>query len=392
MKKRIAFILCLIMLLSLFSCELNSQNESTDNTSAETQDAEKVMETFESAIKGEISVLDERQGETKLNSLRFQRNGTSLEESKLLKKAIFDVDQDGVSEYVIKSPEYDFIILRYYIGNVYSYRLDSNDFYKFNTDGTFYWYNSSEEREWACGLAKAAFEGEVLSIKPIYSINYTKNPAKYEYFVEGEATTEDEYYDYRNRHLHKERMNFSQFELTNSYPITAEKAWDLANAYWDHQDGCKDAGAGTTWTVRIELIDTPNAEKDYYRAAFQVESTSNGGGEGDECKPPYQIKLYDQILVNAHTGEIIPSTYESECKGVTIDEAIEIAKNDCDFIDFDSEKNEYRVEYDVNATAPDHIYVIVIKKYVDDQYSVYAVRWVDKNTGEIVFPYYLNGK
>ena len=71
------------------------------------------------------------------------------------------------------------------------------------------------------------------------------------------------------------------------------------------------------------------------RLAFQVESTSNVR-EGGECMPPYHINSYDQILVNAFTGEIIPSTYESECKGVTIDEAIEIAKNNCEYIDFDS--------------------------------------------------------
>lgn len=389
MKKLIAVLLCIITIVSLMACDFD---EGQNNTSIQSSDAKKVMETFESAIKGEISVLDERQGETKLKSLCFQKNGTSLDESNLLKKAILDIDQDGVNEYVIKSPSNEYIVLRYYNGNVYSYRLDSDDYYKFNTDGTFYRYDSSEEGEWACGLEKAAFEGEVLSIKPIYSINYTKNPAKYEYFVEGEEATEDEYYDYRNRHLHKERIDFSQFELTSTYPITAEKAWDLANAYWDHQDGCKDAGAGTIWTVRIELIDTPNAEKDYYRAVFQVESTSNGGGEGDECKPPYQIKLYDQILVNVFTGEVTAFTYKPGIQGVTVDEAIEIAKNDCEYIDFESEENIYRVEHDVNATAPEHIYVIVIKKYVAEQHSAYAIRWVDKNTGEIVFPYYLNGK
>ena len=389
MKKHIAILLCIITVMSLIACDFD---EEENNTSIQSSDVEKAMETFESAIKGEISVLDERQGETKLNSLRFQSNGTSLEESKLLKKAILDIDQDGVNEYVIKSPSNEYIVLRYYNGNVYSYRLDSNDYYKFNTDGTFYWYDSSEEGEWECGLDKIIFDGEMLKVKPVYSINYIKNPAKYEYFIEGKSVSENEYYDYRTQNISKERMIFSWFELTNSYPITAEEAWNLANAYWDNQDGCKDAGAGTIWTVRIELIDTPNTEKDYYRAAFQVESTSNGGGEGDECKPPYQIKLYDQILVNAFTGEITASTYRSDGKGITIEEAIEIAKNDCDFIDFDSDEKEYRVEHDVNAIAPEHIYVIVIKKYVAEQHSAYAIRWVDKNTGEIVFPYYLNGK
>ena len=389
MKKHIAILLCIITIISLIACDFD---EGQNNTSIQSSDAEKAMETFESAIKGEISVFDERLGETKLKSLCLPSNDTSLEECKLLKKAILDIDQDGVNEYVIKSPSNEYIILRYYDSKVYSYRLDNNDFYKFNTDGTFYWYDSSEEGEWECGLDKIIFDGEMLKVKPVYSINYIKNPAKYEYFIEGKSVSENEYYDYRTQNISKERMIFSWFELTNSYPITAEEAWNLANAYWDNQDGCKDAGAGTIWTVRIELIDTPNTEKEYYRAAFQVESTSNGGGEGDECKPPYQIKLYDQILVNAFTGEITASTYRSDGKGITIEEAIEIAKNDCDFIDFDSDEKEYRVEHDVNATSPDHIYVIVIQEYLADGYSVCAIRWIDKNTGGIIFPYYLNGK
>jgi hypothetical protein len=199
---------------------------------------------------------------------------------------------------------------------VYSYRLDINDFYNFNTDGTFYWYDSSEEGEWKCGLDKIIFDGETLNTKPVYGIKYSKNPTKYEYFVEGAAVTESEYSSYRADNRRYEKMKFSYLEFECSYPITAEKAWELANAYWDNRDGSIDGGAGTTWTVRITLTDTPSFENDYYRVDFQVEWSSNGGGEGDECKPPYATKLQDQILVNAFTGEIIASTYEQNDKSV----------------------------------------------------------------------------
>ena len=59
------------------------------------------------------------------------------------------------------------------------------------------------------------------------------------------------------------------------------------------------------------------------------------------------------------------------------------------YIDFDSEENAYRVEHEPDATAPDHVYVIVIQEYVADHYSYSTKRWVDKNTGEIIFPYYM---
>ena len=64
-------------------------------------------------------------------------------------------------------------------------------------------------------------------------------------------------------------------------------------------------------------------------------------------------------------------------------------RNDCEYIDFDSEENVYRVEHEPDVPAPDHIYVIVIQEYAVDHYSYYTERWVDKNTGEIIFPYYM---
>lgn len=342
MKNLVAFLLCLIMILSLFSCMSNenqndlSSNENTslfdvnddstddDNTTLQLSKAEIAMEMYDAAIKGEICVFDERSGEVKLGSLRFSSNGTSLDECKLLTNAILDIDQDGIKEYVIKSPTQEHIILRYSNGKVYSYWLDACDFYSFNTDGTFYWCNSPESSMMTCGLNRIVFDGEAIIIKSIYSLKYSENPTKYEYFVGGESVTEHEYDDCRNS-LRKEMMEFSQFELTCSYPITSEQAWNLANAYWDNRDGLKDHAAGTVFTHRIVLIDTPNSDSDYYRVALQVELSSNGGRAGDECMPPYDMQLKDQILVNAFTGDIIAPTDSPSDDGVSVDEAIKIA-------------------------------------------------------------------
>ena len=391
MKKFVAVLLCVMTVLSLNSCGSNkdalSQNDSTNNTCSQIPHAENAMQMFEAAIKGEICVLDERAWETSLKSLRFPSNDISLDECKLLKKAMIDADQDGVGEFVIKSPDQEYIILRYYNGKVYSYRLDTCEFYNLNTDGSFHWYDTPEEDGWACGLDKITFEGETLSIKPIYSIQYSKDPTNYEYFVEGEAVTEDEYNACRSHNARYERINFSEFEMSCSYPITAEQAWNLANAYWDNQDGATDCGAGTTWTARIELIDIPNFETDNYRFAFLHESTSNGGGEGDECMPPYNVRTMDQILVNAFTGEVVASTYEPDAESISVEEAIEIAKND-----FDNKESKYRFECAPDDASPDHIYVIVIKEYVGDHYSYTTEKWIDKYTGEIVSSYYMWGK
>ena len=305
MKKIVSFLLCLMMILSMISCGSNEERDgSSQNPPTQDSDAEIVMQMYESAINGEICVTDERAGETSLKSLRFTSNGLSLEECKLLKKAIADIDGDVVDEFIIQSPDNEYIILRYYNGKVYSYRFDINDFYDFNTDGTFYWYEHSETSAWECGLNKIVFDGETLTAKSIYNIKYSTNPTKYEYFIEGESVSENEYYHCRSDNTHNKKIKFSYFDMACSYPITAEQAWNLANAYWDNQDGYRDYGAGTTFVTGIVLTDAPNSDAEYYRAVLQVEWYSGGGQDGYECMPPKNIQLMEQILVNAFTGEI----------------------------------------------------------------------------------------
>ena len=396
MKKIIVLMCCLLAALMFVSCDTanldngkENDGANNDNITSQPSEAEIAMEMYQAAINDEIYVFDERLGKVKLKSLRFTSNDTSLDECKLLKKAILDVDQDGVNEYVIQSPDNKHIILRYYNGKVYSYRFDISDFYNFNTDGTFYWYDPSAAGGKECGLNKIIFDGETLNTKPIYSLKYSANPTKYEYFVEGEAVTEDEYYAYRTDNIRYEKMKFSYFEFTCSYPITAEQAWNLANEYWDNQDGRMDGAAGSVYTAKIVLIDTPNSDAEYYCVAFQVERTSNVM-EWNECIPSRDVQLKDQILVNAFTGEITAFTCEPDGKGVSIEEAIEIAKNYRTYMSGEAcnEENGYRVAQAPDAQAPEHVYVIVIQKYdtVTDRI------WIDKNTGEIIFPYYMHGK
>lgn len=392
MKKLVAVLMCSMMMLSLFSCRTNDQKGKEPVTTTETTPPLSdhiAMEMYEAAINDEICVFDEHLGEIELKSLRLPSNNTRLDKCKLLTKAILDLDGDGINEYVIQSPNNDLIILHYYNGKVYSYCLEVCDYYKLNTDGTVYWYQSSVAGGYECGLNKIIFDEKVLNTKSLYSLKYSENPTKYEYFVEGAAVTEREYDTYRAHNIHKEKMKFSQFELTCSYPITAEQAWILANAYWDNQDGCREQSAGTIWTARIVLVDTPKFETDAYRIAFQVEWNSGGGLEGYECMPPHSIREHDQILVNAFTGEITASSYDPNGKVLSVEEAIEIAKKHCEP---NRDEYGYRYEHAVNEPAPDHIYVIVVQKFNNGHDSFYTRMWIDKYTGEIVFGYYMYGK
>lgn len=405
MKKYIAFLLCLIMILSLISCDINNNHEdlssnengglsdvnddstNDDNITPSVSENEKAMQMYEAAINDEICVIDEHLGEIKLKACRVPSNNVRIDECNFLTKSILDLDGDGVDEFVIKSSDYDHIILRYYNGKVYSYGFYIN---QLNTDGTFYWSDSSVTGDWSGGLNKIISEGETLITKNIYRLKFSKNPTQYEYFIEGKVVTSDEYYDYRAHHYPKESMKFSQFELTSPYLITAEEAWNLANEYWDHQDGISEGGAGTIWIAHIALIDKPNSETNDYRFAFQVKWYSGGGQDGYECMPPYDIQIKDEILVDAFTRKIRASTYDPNGKAISVEEAIEAAKNHRTYMSghICNEENGYRVEHVPHATAPAHYYVIMIQKYD----TVTDVIWIDKYTGKAISPYYVNGK
>ena len=421
MKKHIAFLLCLLMMLSLFSCNVDKEADTdpaTDDTANKEQNATQpsddtatdnnadtdddtttdepiferteenyiAMRMYTAVIKGEVCIIDEHLGEINLKDYHFPSNNTRLEECKLLEKASLDVDGDGIREFVIKSSDKEYVILRCYNDKVYSYCLNDCDYYKFNTDGTFYWAISSAME---CGLSKITFDGDSLNVRSLYSL---KDPMLCEYFVEGEAVTCKEYYNYRDG-FRTEAMDFSYLDLTPLYPINAEQAWNLANDYWDNQDGSRDYGAGNVWTNRIVLIDIPSSDTDYYRFSLQEEHYSKAQ-EGYECMPPRFVKEKDQILVNAFTGEITtPEEIAANGKCLSLDEAIEISKNyHREYIDFDKEGINYRIELDLDEEAPDHVYTIVIKELVNDHYAHYSLDWIDKYTGEIISPYYMYGK
>ena len=218
------------------------------------------------------------------------------------------MDQDGVNEYMIQSPDKDCIVLHYYGGKVYSYGFDINNFYNLNTDGTFYWSDSSSAANWKGGLNKIIFEEETLTIKTIYSIQYLAYGVD-AYYMGEESVTRDEFLSYYNSN-HKTRMSFSPFEWTCSYPITAEQAWNIANTYWNNADCREEGAAGTTLISKVVLLDTPDSDTNHYRFALQVEASSHVY-DGWESNPPHKIEIYKQLLVDAFTGE------GSECDNIT---------------------------------------------------------------------------
>ncbi len=319
MKKYIAFLLCLIMILSLFSCKSNQDqdtlppNENTDSShildddsTNEISEAEIAMEMFEAAINNEIYVFDDQLGEISLNDCRFLTNNVTVGECEFINKAILDMDGDGINEYIIQSGnEADHIVLHYYDGKVYSYSFGVTEFRHLNTNGTFYW--SLHVNNWVCGLNRLIFNGSSITIEKIYEVNISEDEDNDAYYIEGKPVTYEEFrdqYDYYKYYStdYIVRKSFSPLEIDCSYPISSEGALEIASKYWGVSDWEYDRAMGTTIATRIVLSSKPSGENRYYRISWKEEHYWHAYPCW-EGHTPGTTSIYKEVMVDAFTGE-----------------------------------------------------------------------------------------
>ena len=268
-------------------------------------EAEIAMEMYKAAIKGEICVFDERLGEIKLEDCRFPSINLRLGECEILNKAILDMDGDGINEYVIQAETKDHIVLHYYNGKVYSYCFDRSNFYNLNTDGSFYWTdnwsNDAYGGIWVRGLNQIAFDGSSLSIKEIYRIKKIGlDSESHEFYVDGKQIERGEFLDY-----YKSRtvVIFSPLDISCEYPISSEKAYELASNHWGLESGISEGAAGTRIVHRIVILEKPNSDTLSYRICWQMEGYHNHVPDSEYSLPPYSVIPHKELFVDAITGE-----------------------------------------------------------------------------------------
>ena len=305
MKQFVAFLMCLIMMVSLFSCHANDQNgeETVTTNDTPTLSNDIAMQMYEAAIKNEICVFDEHLGEIKLEDCRFPSDNLRLGEYEILNKAILDMDGDGINEYVIQSPQRDHIILRYYDGKIYSYSFDFKSLFRINTDGTFYWYSADSDSTSnliTTGLNQIAFNDSSIVIKELYRLKNVFDYAE-EYYLDGCQVTREEYLDYYSDN-YKIWAQFSPFELSCPYPITAEKAWNIADNYLGGVDGSSESAMGTRIFFNVVITEKPTDGSEYYTVVLQEFHFCPhiDGWQVSDPEPMYELK---RLVVNAITGE-----------------------------------------------------------------------------------------
>jgi len=266
-------------------------------------EAEIAMEMYEAAINDKICVIDEHLGEIKLKACRFPSNNARIDECKLLTKAILDLDVDGINEYVIQSPDKDHIVLHYYGGKVFSYCFDKNNFYNLNADGSFYWSDSYESENWTHGLNQITFDGSSLSIKEIYRIKHITPFDFYEnleFYVDGKHIKREEFLDYHKSEI---LVIFSPLDISCEYPISSEKACEIASNYWGIESGMSEGATGTRILHKIVILEKPNSDTQGYRISWQWEGYRNHVPDPPYSLPPENVIIHKELFVDAITGE-----------------------------------------------------------------------------------------
>ena len=221
MKKYIVFLLCLIMILSLISCDTTDKNKDTENDIPSTEntqisEAERAMEMYEAVLKNEIKVYETDIEEYNyLKDCKTPYNRIPLCELERLRYAYMDVDGDSINELVVDCG--DTLILRYYEGTVYVYPFTFRNMYQLNTDGSYNWNHTGQDFEY--GENQLVFDGAELKPKEIWRIVNDGEPNA-EYYIGDKQVTQEEILKYIEDNP-KTKVEFLPLEVSwesNEYP------------------------------------------------------------------------------------------------------------------------------------------------------------------------------
>ena len=169
------------------------------------------------------------------------------------------------------------------------------------------------------------------------------------------------------------------------YPFTFRQLYNLntdGSYYWNHTGQDFEYGEKQIYFEGAEL-----KSKELYRIVNDGESNAEYYVEG---KPVTQEELQKYIEDNPKTQLVFLPLEASWQNKISQSEAIELAEKYWE--SFDIKENEYLVAIGYNQRAPLSVHVVVIRWYVIDHYSTFDEIWIDKNTGEVIIPYYIDGK
>ena len=291
MKKIVAVLMCLTMVLSLVSCHKKDPREEEPVTTGDMPPVSNdvAIQMYEAAIRDEICVIDEHLGEIKLTDCRFPGINLKVDESIIYGKAIFDLDQDGISEYIVQAYSHDTVVLHYHDGKVYSFALEFKEFNNLRTDGSFLWNGPFVNGVFDSGARKATFEGSKIKFEDLFRTVYDDHQAA-KHYIGDQSVTYDEITEYQ-KEFTADFVKYTSFDAPWYKAMTEEEAIRIASEHWNVKSGDVDGETG----YRYELLPKHSENSNYHIAlAWLVEGT--------------HYSTIEIIEIDAFTGKIIYDT------------------------------------------------------------------------------------
>ena len=268
MKKIIAAALCLIMLLSLFSCNHNngnitdlSDNDTSDTTTTffdedrtdmgdkntEEQPSENeslqnqmALQAYGKAIRNEINVYyplinSATPYETYFEGICGAEKGTPTAQ------ALVDMDNDGIEELILSYDSF-FILLHLENDKVYGTDFHLSSMETIYTDGSFSWSHTDDIFGYEYGISRISFANGIIKVEELCR---TEGDSKF--FIGGVQVTKDKYYDYLDE-SERTPITFTTFD-TDFLDGNELKAIKIASDYWGINDGDFDSERGLRYRV-----------------------------------------------------------------------------------------------------------------------------------------------
>ena len=268
MRKIVAAALCLIMLLSLFSCNHNngnitdlSDNDISDTTTTlfdedrtdmgdkntEEQPSENeslqnqmALQAYGKAIRNEINVYYPLINSATPFETYFERI-YGVEKCNPTRQTLIDMDKDGIKELILAYDGF-FILLHFENDIVYATDFNFASMGTIYTDGSFSWSHTDDIFGYECGISRVSF---VNGIKKVEELCRTEGDSKF--FIGGVQVTKDKYYDFLDE-SERTPITFTTFD-TDFLDGNELKAIKIASDYWGINDGDFDSERGLRYRV-----------------------------------------------------------------------------------------------------------------------------------------------
>lgn len=287
MKNSIAFLLCIILLLTLFACSRTNtdpdtpSDSDTENTTAPTEEEtttesqeeesstppveeesapsvsneienQRALEAFGAVMRNEITMYYPAYQST-WNEIYFQQIG--LAQTTPSYQALIDMDQDGIKELILSYDEAR-ILLHFENDLVYGFDKGINSMITIYTDGSFSWSYYSDKFGSEYGISRISFDNGKPKYHELSRVeNYTK------FYLNGVQVTEEQY----NTHIENRVKTSIEFEPFDLSLLDPNRAWaiELASEHWGIKDGDFHPETG----YRYRVVCTEN-NGDIYRVSL----------------------------------------------------------------------------------------------------------------------------